>query len=98
MFCFRLPQIYDEFYHTVNNADHEKGRENEKRTTHCPYRNEEGYQQYGSAFLGTVPIPSVSDPDPDWIRIQPGRWIRIQSGQWTLIRIRIQEGKNNSQK
>ena len=21
---FRLPQIYEEFYHTVNNADHEK--------------------------------------------------------------------------
>ena len=23
-FIFRLPQIYEEFYHTVNNADHEK--------------------------------------------------------------------------
>ena len=23
-FHFRLPQIYEEFYHTVNNADHEK--------------------------------------------------------------------------
>ena len=22
--CTRLPQIYDEFYHTINNADHEK--------------------------------------------------------------------------
>ena len=22
--CCRLPQIYEEFYHTVNNADHEK--------------------------------------------------------------------------
>lgn len=21
---FRLPQIYEEFYHTINNADHEK--------------------------------------------------------------------------
>ncbi len=29
---------------------------------------------------------SVSDLDPDWIRIQSGQWIRI----W----IRIQEGKN----
>ncbi len=29
IFCIRLPQIYDEFYHTVNNADHEKGREKE---------------------------------------------------------------------
>ncbi len=29
---------------------------------------------------------SVSDPDPDWIRIQSGQWIRIQ------------EGKNNPQK
>lgn len=26
-FNSRLPQIYDEFYHTVNNADHEKGGE-----------------------------------------------------------------------
>jgi hypothetical protein len=43
MFCFRLPQIYDEFYHTVNNADHEKGRENEKRTAHCLNHIEEGY-------------------------------------------------------
>lgn len=24
MMVCRLPQIYDEFYHTVNNADHEK--------------------------------------------------------------------------
>lgn len=24
MSCFSLPQIYEEFYHTVNNADHEK--------------------------------------------------------------------------
>ena len=23
-FIFRLPSIYEEFYHTVNNADHEK--------------------------------------------------------------------------
>ena len=23
-YFFRLPQIYEEFYHTVNNADHEK--------------------------------------------------------------------------
>lgn len=23
-FFFRLPQIYEEFYHTINNADHEK--------------------------------------------------------------------------
>ena len=22
--CDRLPQIYEEFYHTVNNSDHEK--------------------------------------------------------------------------
>ncbi len=29
-------------------------------------------------------------PDPDWIQIQSGRWIQI--------RIRIQEGKNDSQK
>jgi hypothetical protein len=28
-------------------------------------------------------IFSVSDPDPDWVRIQSGQWIRI----------RIQEGK-----
>jgi hypothetical protein len=31
---------------------------------------------------------SVSDPDPDWIRIQSGQWI------W----IRIQEGKNDPTK
>ncbi len=37
---------------------------------------------------------SVSDPEPDWIRIQSGQWIRIQSGQW----IRIQEGKNDPHK
>ena len=24
LFCYSLPQIYEEFYHTVNNADHEK--------------------------------------------------------------------------
>jgi hypothetical protein len=24
LFCFSLPQIYEEFYHTINNADHEK--------------------------------------------------------------------------
>jgi hypothetical protein len=30
----------------------------------------------------------VSDPDPDWMRIQSGPWIRI----------RIQEGKNDPQK
>ena len=24
MFLFRLPPIYEEFYHTINNADHEK--------------------------------------------------------------------------
>jgi len=23
----------------------------------------------------------VSDPDPDWIRIQSGQWIRIQEGK-----------------
>jgi hypothetical protein len=23
----------------------------------------------------------VSDPDPDWIRIQSGQWIRIQKGK-----------------
>ncbi len=33
---------------------------------------------------------SVSDPDPDWIRIQLGQCVRI--------RIRIREGKNDSQK
>ena len=27
----------------------------------------------------TVPIPSVLDPDPDWIRIQSGQWIRIRN-------------------
>ena len=26
--------------------------------------------------LGSI-LPSVSDPDPDWIRIQSGLWIRI---------------------
>ncbi len=26
---------------------------------------------------GTFP-PWVSDPDPDWIRIQSGQWIRIR--------------------
>jgi hypothetical protein len=24
---------------------------------------------------------SVSDPNPDWIRIQSGQWIRIQEGK-----------------
>jgi hypothetical protein len=30
-------------------------------------------------------LNSVSDPEPDWIRIQSGQWIRI----------RIQKGKND---
>jgi hypothetical protein len=34
------------------------------------------------------PRASVSDPD----------WIRIQSGEWIRIRIRIHEGKNDTQK
>ncbi len=25
-----------------------------------------------------VPLTRVSDPDPDWIRIQSGHWIRIR--------------------
>ncbi len=33
-----------------------------------------------------LPVGSVSDPDPNWIRIQSGQWIRIQ------------EGKNDQQK
>jgi hypothetical protein len=37
-------------------------------------------------------VNSVSDPDPEGIRIQSGQWIRI----WN--RIRIQEGKNDTQK
>jgi hypothetical protein len=29
----------------------------------------------------SVLLSNVSDPDPDWIRIQSGQWIRIQKGQ-----------------
>jgi hypothetical protein len=39
--------------------------------------------------VGTV-FTRVSDPDPDWIRIQSGQWIRIRN--------RIQEGKNDPRK
>ncbi len=37
------------------------------------------FRSLGSAdaFVGTV--PSVSDPDPDWIRIQSDHWIRIRN-------------------
>ncbi len=42
---------------------------------------------YYSKIPGTGTVPSVSDLDSDWIRIQSGHWIRI----------RIQEGKSDSQ-
>ncbi len=35
---------------------------------------------------------SVPDPDPVWTGIKSGQWFRI------LIRIRIQEGRNDPQK
>jgi hypothetical protein len=39
------------------------------------------------------------DPDPDWIRIQFGQWIRTRHPVFGIrIRIRIQEGKNDTQK
>jgi hypothetical protein len=34
-----------------------------------------GTIQYGSALVCTVPVPSVSDPDPDWILDPDPDWI-----------------------
>ncbi len=47
------------------------------------------YHQYQNTGINIASGTRVSDPDPDWIRIQSGQWIRI----W----IRIQEGKNDPQ-
>jgi hypothetical protein len=49
---------------------------------------------HGSALL----YCRVSDPDPDWIRIQSGHWILIQSGQWIRIRIRNPDPDPGGQK
>jgi len=55
--------------------------------------------QYEIMRLVPVPVPrylltSVSDPDPDWIRIQSGPWIRIrfqgqESEEDTQLRVMI---------
>jgi hypothetical protein len=32
-------------------------------------------------MLSAMVLPSVSDPDADWIRIQMSRWIRIRQAK-----------------
>jgi hypothetical protein len=47
-----------------------------KRKSTIPYKRK--FKEY----LSCIPLCSVSDPDPDWIRFQSGHWIRIQEGKY----------------
>ena len=54
---FRLPQIYEEFYHTINNADHEKDLR--------LWSNTHGVNMamnWPQFEVSTLPLPGVLEP------------------------------------